>query len=180
MCGIGWTKSMTEEGLAFAGWKSLARWLISGKSGQRFCKWFVRKYWKQLLATDWGYEFHDWIQRNNHGENSDRTKVIVVEFRERDCVVVYGIGVSCTFVSRVASQSAQGDQLAEELIQLDLPYNAKRVFDTRNIIGMADFRVESALDRFEREEYERLWKSLGEVGDRIKSAGQQQQSGCSD
>jgi hypothetical protein len=164
---------MSDEGLSFAGWKSLARWLISGKSGQRFCKWFVRKYWKQLLSTDWGYEFHDWIQRNNHGENSERTKVIVVEFRERDCVVVYGVGVSCVFVSRVTSQSAKGDQLAEELLQLDLPYHAKRVFDTRNIIGMADFRVESALDRYEREEYERLWKSLGEVGDRIANSGQQ-------
>jgi hypothetical protein len=165
---------MSEEGLSFAGWKSLAKWLIQGKSGKRFCKWFARKYWRELLATEWGAEFHDWIQKNNHAENTDRTKMVLVEFRERDLVVVYGVGISCAFVSRVATQDAAGDLLAEKLLEMDLPYRAKSLLDPRHIIGMQDFRVETVVERWEREHYEQVWGAIGKAGASTEGAGCQQ------
>jgi hypothetical protein len=163
-----------KDEITFTGWKGLASWLLKTKAGKRFTEWFLKKHYRELLSTSVGQEFHDWIQRNNHAENTDRTKMVLVEFRERDLVVVYGVGISCAFVSRVATQDAAGDLLAEKLLEMDLPYRAKSLLDPKHIIGMQDFRVETVVERWEREHYEQVWRKIGEAGESFAGSGCQQ------
>ena len=47
--------------------------------GKRFVAWFVRRNYKQLLNTDWGFEFYDWILSKAAGDLQGRSPIVVVE-----------------------------------------------------------------------------------------------------
>mgnify|MGYP007071565199 CR=1 FL=1 len=153
-----------DKDITFAGWRALARWLLESKTGKRFVRWFVKKHWRALLGTEWGAEFHDWVQWQCHRDNPEMTKVIVVEFEQPDTVRVYGVGVSVCFVSRVWAVGRRSEALADELVNLDLPFRARGVFATKNVVAVTRFKVETPRERFDRMEFEKLWAGLEKVG----------------
>lgn len=161
-----------DDWLSFSGFRGLSKWLLESTMGKRFVAWFVRRNYKQLLNTDWGFEFYDWILSKAAGDLQDRSPIVVVEMapdlvKGRGCHVrVFGsMRLQVVFVDRlVVPNVPEAEELDLRLAFLNAPFRARGVYQhSKYLLKSHTFEPIDVADYQAREFEREVMQSIGKA-----------------
>jgi len=126
--------------ISFLGFKQLAKWLLEAKAGQRFLSWFLQKYAREIMSTETGAKFHDWVVERSVSTSETKARqpsnIVIVETFPDGFVQVYGAkNLRVSFVHRLQVQSVGAELLDEERCWLDLSEEKRKVY-LENVVAM--------------------------------------------
>lgn len=129
---------MTE--ISFLGFKQLAKWLLEARAGKRFLSWFLQRYAREIMSTETGAKFHEWVAEraipSGDLKAMQASRVVIIETFPDGFIQVYGAkNLRVSFVHRLQVQSVGAELLDEERCWLDLSEEKRKVY-LENVIAM--------------------------------------------
>jgi hypothetical protein len=144
--------------------KGLAEWILGTSKGKKFLSWFGRRYWKEILATELGYSFHQWMRDKVIEETSEqqqeRRKKVVVEVFPDGFIRVFGEGLDVVFVHRLRVHSVAAEVIEEELAYASCPDRAKEVYG-KAPTAISFFTSRTIQDEVERRSMLKIFRAVG-------------------
>lgn len=127
--------------IEFASYRQMGWWLLNTDQGLRFLSWFIRKYFKAIMATEAGSAAYEHI-RSEYVEKEKDTiehQRIVIERFPDGYLKVYAKKGDVVFIHRLSVEGDRALILEEELARLKCPRRALEVYDGR--VLASDFYV---------------------------------------
>ena len=118
--------------VSFTGFRQMATWMITSKAGARFLAWFLTKYAREIMSTEVGSKFHDWVvSRAVMPEDVPQRDVIVVETFDDGFIRVHTANknLRVSFVHRLKVATVQAEILDEERCSLNLGQAQRKVYN---------------------------------------------------
>lgn len=119
-----------EVWLQFSGAKQIATWLLNTDRGRRFLDWFLKKYFRQVMAMSAGAELVEYLRSEiKREEDSDRSRpIVVIETHPDGFMRVYGSKVSVCFAHRIATPYPKAEAADEERCWLETNAAARAIY----------------------------------------------------
>ena len=139
--------SKEDVWLQFSGAKQIATWLLNTDRGRRFLNWFLKKFYRNVMATSAGTELVEYLRKEiKQEEASDITRpLVVIETHPDGFFRVYGSKVSVRFVHRVDSEYPKAEAMDEERCWLEANAAARAVYlDDTKLIAYENIKIHPA------------------------------------
>lgn len=111
----------------FASFRQMAWWMLNTGAGERWLSWFTRKKFRELLSTETGNKFYEWVRAQVLAEIENRPKIVIERFPD-GYLKVYAVAADVHFVHRLETSSDQAEILADQLAEIECPLRMKDIY----------------------------------------------------
>lgn len=111
----------------FASFRQMGWWMLNTGAGERWLSWFTRKKFRELLSTETGNKFYEWVRAQVLAEIEHRPKIVIERFPD-GFMKVYAVTADVHFVHRLETFTDEAEILSEELADIECPHRMKEVY----------------------------------------------------
>lgn len=116
----------------FASFRQMGWWMLHTNAGQRWLSWFTRKKFRELLGTETGNAFYEWVRAQVISEIEQRPKIVIERFPD-GYLKVYAVSADVHFIHRLETFTDNAEILSEQLAELECPHRMRAIYQGKCI-----------------------------------------------